>query len=67
MDWGNVMLAIGAVFGCVTLILTQASDVLSRLPEIIRACRRIRQELHGGAIPTNATPPTAAGPDESAQ
>ena len=66
MDWDKLMLAILAIFGCATLILMQVSDILSRLPEIIRACRSIRQELRCSTIRTSATPP-AAGPDESSR
>lgn len=47
MKWDDISLAILAAFGCVTLLLAQVSDVLSRLPRIIRAWRRVRQELNG--------------------
>ncbi|WP_327182637.1 hypothetical protein [Streptomyces sp. NBC_01334] len=40
-------LVILAAFGCVTLLLTQISDVLSRIPQIIRAWRQVRRELSG--------------------
>ncbi len=49
VNWDKTTLIILASFGCVTLLLTQISDVLSRLPPIIRAWRRVRQELRGGA------------------
>ncbi|MFE2347681.1 hypothetical protein [Kitasatospora cineracea] len=32
-------------FGCLTLLLTQISEVLSKVPPIIRAWRRVRNEL----------------------
>ncbi|WKX69940.1 hypothetical protein [Streptomyces sp. XD-27] len=48
MKWDDVTLIILAAFGCVTLLLTQISEVLSRLPQIIRAWRQVRQELSGG-------------------
>ncbi|MFB8057021.1 hypothetical protein ACFC6U_12865 [Kitasatospora purpeofusca] len=37
-----------ASFGCVTLLLTQISDVLSKVPPIIRAWRRVQNELRRG-------------------
>jgi hypothetical protein len=49
MKWDDVTLVILAAFGCVMLLLTQVSEVLSRLPQIIRAWRQVRQELNGGA------------------
>lgn len=64
MDWDKLMLAIMAVFGCATLILMQAIDVLSRLPEIIRVFRMIREELRGGTIQSSAKLPGAES-DES--
>ncbi|MEV4436855.1 hypothetical protein [Streptomyces sp. NPDC049585] len=48
MKWDEVTLVILAAFGCVTLLLAQISEVLSRLPQIIRAWRQVRQELNGG-------------------
>ncbi len=47
MKWDDITLAILAASGCVTLLLAQVSDVLSRLPRIIRAWRRVRRELSG--------------------
>ncbi|MFD8827594.1 hypothetical protein ACFV1C_35255 [Streptomyces sp. NPDC059605] len=38
-------LLILASFGCVVLLLTQISEVLSKVPPIIRAWRRIQDEL----------------------
>ncbi|WP_018545480.1 hypothetical protein [Streptomyces sp. LaPpAH-108] len=49
MGWDDITLAILAAFGCVTVLLTQIDDVLGRLPRIIRAWRRVRQELAGRA------------------
>lgn len=51
MKWDEVTLVILASFGCVTLLLTQISEVLSRLPQIIRAWRQVRHELSGGTDP----------------
>lgn len=34
-----------ASFGCLTLLLTQVSEVLSKVPPIIRAWRRVQDEL----------------------
>lgn len=49
MKLDNVTLVILAVSGCITLLLTEISDVLSRLPQLIRAWRQIRQELNGAS------------------
>ncbi|MFF4155657.1 hypothetical protein [Streptomyces sp. NPDC001678] len=63
MKWDEVTLVILAAFGCVTLLLTQISEVLSRVPQVIRAWRQVRQELNGGtdsgsrARSTSATTP----------
>ncbi|MER5563641.1 hypothetical protein ABT071_34175 [Streptomyces sp. NPDC002506] len=48
MNWDKVTLVILAAFGCITLLLAQVSDLLSRLPQIIHAWRRIRHELSSG-------------------
>ena len=48
MSWDNVTLVILASFGCVMLLLTQTAEVLSRLPEIIRAWREVRRALRAG-------------------
>ncbi|MFC9390532.1 hypothetical protein [Streptomyces venezuelae] len=48
MSWDSVLLTVLAAFGCVTLLLTQMDDVLTRLPRIIRAWRNVREELRGG-------------------
>jgi hypothetical protein len=48
MTWDDITVTILAAFGCVTLLLAQVGEVLSRLPRIIRAWRRVRQELNGG-------------------
>ncbi|WP_105976001.1 hypothetical protein [Streptomyces geranii] len=49
MKWDDVSLAILAGFGCLSLLLAQVNDVLSRLPQIVRSWRRFRRELNGGA------------------
>ncbi|MET9757478.1 hypothetical protein ABZ016_00235 [Streptomyces sp. NPDC006372] len=49
MEWDDVTLAILAACGCVTLLLSQVSEVLGRLPQIIRAWREVRRELSGGS------------------
>ncbi|MFI7273348.1 hypothetical protein [Streptomyces sp. NPDC049879] len=45
VTWDGISLVVLAAFGLVTLLLTQISDVLSRLPQIIRAWRRVQHEL----------------------
>lgn len=50
MSWDNLSLVILAAFGCLTLLLTQVSEVLSKLPQIIRAWRQVRNELRNGAV-----------------
>ncbi|MET9547613.1 MULTISPECIES: hypothetical protein [unclassified Streptomyces] len=57
MKWDEVTLVILAAFGCVTLLLTQISEVLSRLPQIIRAWRQVRRELSGETDRDGPTPP----------
>ncbi|MER8222705.1 hypothetical protein ABTZ58_19385 [Streptomyces sp. NPDC094143] len=47
MSWDDVALAILAVSGCLTLLLAQISDVLAKLPQVIRAWREVRRELGG--------------------
>ncbi|CAL9404878.1 hypothetical protein SUDANB58_01523 [Streptomyces sp. enrichment culture] len=51
MKWDDVTLIILAAFGCITLLLTQISEVLAKLPQIIRAWRQVRHELSGGSAP----------------
>ncbi|MGE7386577.1 hypothetical protein ACQKM2_13980 [Streptomyces sp. NPDC004126] len=48
MTWDRMTLALLASFGLVTLLLMQIGEVLSKLPPIIRAWRRVRDELSGG-------------------
>jgi hypothetical protein len=62
VKWDDVTLVILAVFGCITLLLTQISEVLSRLPQIIRAWRQVRHELRGGTDPGSRDHP-ARGAD----
>lgn len=50
MSWDNLSLIILAAFGCLTLLLTQVGEVLSKLPQIIRAWRQVRNELRSGAV-----------------
>ncbi|MEV7217056.1 hypothetical protein AB0O31_28690 [Kitasatospora cineracea] len=55
-----------AFFGCLTLLLTQISEVLSKVPPIIRAWRRVRNELRRGSPDRTADdPPEPAAPGES--
>ncbi|MGW1152618.1 hypothetical protein ACWD7B_31515 [Streptomyces rubiginosohelvolus] len=49
MNWDNLSLVILAAFGCLTLLLTQVSEVLAKLPQIIRVWRQVRNELRNGA------------------
>ncbi|MER8043163.1 hypothetical protein [Streptomyces sp. NPDC094032] len=48
MSWDQAALFVLASFGCLTLLLTQISEVLTRVPPIIRAWRRVRNELRRG-------------------
>ena len=61
MRWDDITLAILAGFGCVTLLLAQLNDLLSKLPEIIRAWRRVRRELDNGDGTSGRSP---SGPDD---
>ncbi|MEV5989155.1 hypothetical protein AB0L85_29895 [Streptomyces sp. NPDC052051] len=60
MKWDEVTLAVLAAFGCVTLLLAQISEVLSKLPQIIRAWRQVRHELSAGADPGSSDDSTRA-------
>ncbi|MET3987440.1 hypothetical protein [Streptomyces sp. PvR034] len=51
MSWDELSLIILAAFGCLTLLLTQVSEVLAKLPQIIRAWRQVRDEIRGRAEP----------------
>ncbi|MFF3885696.1 hypothetical protein [Streptomyces sp. NPDC001914] len=48
MSWDDVTLVILASFGCVMLLLTQIAEVLSKIPEIIRAWREIQRAFRAG-------------------
>lgn len=64
MKWDEMTLVILAAFGCVTLLLTQITEVLSRLPQIIRAWRQVRCELNRGTDPGSRDhPETVDAPD----
>ncbi|GAA4017646.1 hypothetical protein GCM10022384_70170 [Streptomyces marokkonensis] len=71
MKWDEVTLVILAASGCVTLLLAQISEVLARLPQIIRAWRQVRHELSAGTDPgsrdhsTRGTAPGALAVDPS--
>ncbi|MEV6044588.1 hypothetical protein [Streptomyces sp. SID1034] len=45
MSWDDVTLLILAAFGAVILLLTQITEVLSKLPDIIRAWREVQRAL----------------------
>jgi hypothetical protein len=64
MSWDNVTLVILAAFGCVMLLLTQIAEVLSKLPQIIRAWREVRRALQAGAddLPEEQGSPEADNP-----
>jgi hypothetical protein len=62
MRWDDITLAILADFGCVTLLLAQLNDLLGKLPEIIRAWRRVRRELESGDGTSGGSP---SGPDDA--
>ncbi|QCW77419.1 hypothetical protein EQG64_07760 [Streptomyces sp. S6] len=51
MTWDNLSLIILAAFGCLTLLLTQVSEVLSKMPQIIRAWRQVQTELRHETAP----------------
>ena len=55
VSWDRVTLLVLASFGCVTLLLTQISEVLSKVPPIIRAWRRVQDELRRGGHDRSAT------------
>lgn len=68
MSWDRVTLLVLGFFGCLTLLLTQISEVLSKVPPIIRAWRRVRNELRRGNpgrladdLPEPATPGETGG------
>lgn len=70
MNWDNVTLVILAAFGCVMLLLTQIAEVLSKLPEIIRAWHEVRRALQArpddlpevqGSRETNDPAPVSGG------
>ncbi|QLH21295.1 hypothetical protein [Streptomyces sp. Rer75] len=48
MNWDDVTLIVLASCGLVTLLLTQINDVLDKVPQTIRALRRIRRALRDG-------------------
>ncbi|MFF0819355.1 hypothetical protein ACFYUR_03085 [Micromonospora haikouensis] len=45
MSWDELSLIILAAFGCLTLLLAQVDETLSKLPRIIRVWRQVRNEL----------------------
>ncbi|MFD3531855.1 hypothetical protein [Streptomyces sp. NPDC058664] len=45
MSWDNVALLILAAFGCITLLLAQVGELLSRLPSLIRSWHEVRHAL----------------------
>ncbi|MEU2871346.1 hypothetical protein ABZ769_19350 [Streptomyces olivoreticuli] len=49
MSWDDLTLIILAAFGCFTLLLTQISEVLSKLPQIIHAWQQVRHVLRNGS------------------
>ncbi|WP_413100731.1 hypothetical protein [Streptomyces sp. Inha503] len=60
MKWDDVTLIVLASCGLVTLLLAQINDVLDKVPQTIRAWRRIQQELRDGTEPeSHGTPPEA--------
>ncbi|MFF7649625.1 hypothetical protein ACFZCY_07180 [Streptomyces sp. NPDC007983] len=64
MNWDDVTLIVLASCGLVTLLLTQINDVLDKVPQTIRAWRRIRQELRDGTEPEDGSP--GAGDESTA-
>lgn len=45
MSWDKVTLTILASFGCLTLLLTQISELLSKTSQIIRDWHEVRRTL----------------------
>ncbi|MCD2465412.1 hypothetical protein MBT42_17795 [Streptomyces sp. MBT42] len=43
MSWDDIALLILAAAGCTTLLLSQAGELLSRLPALIRAWHEVRR------------------------
>ncbi|MFD9246358.1 hypothetical protein ACFV0D_31415 [Streptomyces sp. NPDC059556] len=43
MSWDDIALLILAAAGCTTLLLSQAAELLSRLPALIRAWHEVRR------------------------
>ncbi|GHF32630.1 hypothetical protein [Streptomyces morookaense] len=56
MSWDDVTLLILASFGCLTLLLTQVGEVLSKLPQIIRAWQEVQRVLRSGPDLPSAEP-----------
>ncbi|MFI8986026.1 MULTISPECIES: hypothetical protein [Streptomyces] len=48
MDWDTVTLLVLAAFGLAGLILTMAAELLSKVPAVIEAWRRVRAAWRGG-------------------
>ncbi|MFD8084274.1 hypothetical protein ACFV4F_21565 [Kitasatospora sp. NPDC059722] len=68
MSWDQVTLLVLASSGCVTLLLTQISEVLSKAPPIIRAWRRVQDELRrSGHDRSTADRPDPEEPSEEGE
>ncbi|MET7937817.1 hypothetical protein [Streptomyces sp. NPDC005322] len=48
MDWDAVTVLVLAAFGLAGLILTLAVELLSKIPAVIEAWRRVRTTWRGG-------------------
>lgn len=48
MSWDQVTLTILASFGCLTILLTQISEVLSKISQVIRVWHEVRRTLRSG-------------------
>ncbi|MBL1113454.1 hypothetical protein JK364_13775 [Streptomyces sp. 110] len=48
MDWDTVTLLVLAAFGLAGLILTMSAELLSKIPAVIEAWRRVRTTWRGG-------------------
>lgn len=70
MRWDDITLMILAACGCLTLLVTQVGDLLTRVPQLIRAWRQVGQAWRDSGNPAapsapvsdNEPSPTAAGP-----
>ncbi|MFJ8637196.1 hypothetical protein [Streptomyces sp. NPDC093568] len=51
MNWDSVILTLLGAFGAVTILLGQLTDVLGKVPELIRALHAVREAWRDGDVP----------------